>query len=166
MRYSPLSLIGDPQPVMIPHSAAQYSPLQADLLEQSFEQVAPQADEFIHSFYENLFADYPAIKPLFSHTNMEEQGDKLLLSLVFVIENLKDPDLLAEKLHGLGARHAEYGTRPEHYPFVGNSLLKTFEQYLGTDWTEEVKTAWTQAYNVITKVMLDGADYSPAAVKL
>ncbi|RZM82008.1 globin family protein [Leptolyngbya iicbica] len=140
--------------------------LQVELLENSFEKVKPQANEFVASFYGNLFTDYPAAKPLFANSNMEEQGGKLLKSLVFVVENLRRPGELTGALKGLGARHVKYGALPEHYPLVGSSLLKTFEQYLGEDWTPETKQAWVDAYGVITEVMLEGADYDQAAVQL
>ncbi|PSN10410.1 globin [filamentous cyanobacterium CCP5] len=147
-------------------NSAQETALQVELLEQSFEKVKPQANDFVSSFYENLFTDYPAAKPLFVHANMAEQSNKLLASLVFVVENLKKPGALTEALKGLGARHVKYGALPDHYPLVGNSLLKTFEQYLGSDWTPETKQAWVDAYGLITEVMLEGADYSPGAVQL
>ncbi len=140
--------------------------LQVELLEQSFEKVKPKANEFITSFYDNLFTDYPAAKPLFAHANMSEQGNKLLMSLVLVVENLRKPDVLSNSLKGLGARHVKYGALPEHYPLVGNTLLKTFEQYLGDDWTPETKQAWVDAYGAITEIMLDGADYSQTEVDL
>ncbi|MEL6382336.1 MAG: globin family protein [Cyanobacteria bacterium J06626_18] len=146
--------------------APQETALQVELLEQSFEKVKPQANAFAGSFYENLFADYPAAKPLFANTNVTEQSKKLLASLVFVVENLKKPDALTEALKGLGARHVKYGALPEHYPLVGNTLLKTFEQYLGNDWTPATKQAWVDAYGVITEVMLDGADYAETDVQL
>ena len=140
--------------------------LKVELLEQSFEQVKPQADEFVDSFYDNLFTDYPAAKPLFAHTNMAKQKKMLLGSLVMVVENLRKPEVLSESLKGLGARHVKYGALPEHYPLVGNSLLKTFGQYLGINWTEEVKQAWVDAYGAITTLMLEGADYAPEEVAL
>ncbi|MEB3267587.1 MAG: globin domain-containing protein, partial [Leptolyngbya sp.] len=140
--------------------------LQVELLESSFEKIKPQANAFIESFYSNLFADYPAAKPLFAHANMKEQGNKLLTSLVFVVENLRRPGELTDALKGLGARHVKYGALPEHYPLVGNTLLKTFEQYLGSDWTPPTQQAWVDAYGLITAVMLDGADYSAEQVQL
>ncbi|MBP0000740.1 MAG: globin [Cyanobacteria bacterium SID2] len=148
------------------NTSPQETLLQVELLERSFEKVKPHANEFASSFYENLFADYPDAKPLFAQTNMSEQRNKLLASLIFVVENLKKPDALTEALKGLGARHVKYGALPEHYPLVGNTLLKTFEQYLQSDWTPETKQAWVDAYSVITEVMLEGADYSPDAVQL
>lgn len=132
--------------------------LQVELLEESFDRVKPKADDFVSSFYENLFGDYPAAKPLFGSTDMAAQKKKLLGSLVLVVENLRKPEALTGALKGLGARHVQYGALPEHYPLVGNSLLKTFEQYLEEDWTPETKQAWVDAYGVITELMLEGAE--------
>lgn len=140
--------------------------LQVELLEESFGKVAPRAEEFATSFYDNLFTDYPAAKPLFASTDLASQQKKLLASLVFVVKNLRKPDALTGALEGLGARHVKYGALPEHYPLVGASLLKTFESFLGNDWTEEVKQAWVDAYGVITEVMLKGANYSQEDVVL
>lgn len=140
--------------------------LQVELLESSFESVKPQANEFVNSFYDNLFTDNPEAKPLFEHTDMASQKKMLLNSLVMVVENLRQPDVLDKALRGLGARHVKYGALPEHYPLVGGALLKTFEQYLGEKWTPKVKDAWVGAYGAISEIMLDGADYSQAEVAL
>ncbi|MEM8673822.1 MAG: globin family protein [Cyanobacteria bacterium P01_G01_bin.67] len=140
--------------------------LQVELLEQSFEEIKPQADGFVSSFYENLFTANPEAKPLFDTTNMEEQKKKLLSSLVLVVENLRKPEVLDNALRGLGARHVKYGALPEHYPLVGSALLTTFEQYLGERWTPNTKQAWVDAYGAISEIMLDGADYSEAEIAL
>lgn len=140
--------------------------LQVELLEQSFDAIKPQANEFVSSFYDNLFTANPEAKPLFKNTDMEAQKDKLLSSLVLVVENLRKPKVLSGALRGLGAKHVQYGALPEHYPLVGNALLTTFGQYLGDKWTPEVKQAWIDAYGAISSIMLDGADYSQEAIQL
>lgn len=142
------------------------SGLQVELLEQSFEDVKPHANEFVSSFYENLFTTNPEAKPLFEHTDMAAQKNMLLNSLVMVVENLRKPDVLSGKLRGLGARHVKYGALPEHYPLVGGALLTTFEQYLKEKWTPEIKQAWVGAYGAISEIMLDGADYSQGDIAL
>jgi nitric oxide dioxygenase len=140
--------------------------LQVELLETSFEKIKPHANDFVDSFYKNLFTATPEAKPLFAHTNMEMQKQKLLASLILVVENLKTPSVINDSLQGLGARHVEYGALPEHYPLVGIALLTTFEQYLKSEWTPDVQKAWIDAYGVIAEIMLDGADYSSTAISL
>lgn len=128
-----------------------------DLLEQSFEQVMPDAIAFSASFYDTLFRHNPDLKPLFANTSQEAQEKKLIFSLAAIIENLRSPDVLEPALKSLGARHFEVGTLEAHYPLVGQALLETFADYLKADWTPETATAWTEAYNAIATTMLEGA---------
>ncbi|PSB55314.1 flavohemoprotein [Chamaesiphon polymorphus CCALA 037] len=129
-----------------------------ELLEQSFSTVKASSADFTKTFYANLFADYPEVEPLFANAHMEAQGQKLFDSLVLTIDSLRKPDVLTATLKGLGTRHIKYGVLPQHYPMVGSSLLKSLESALGTDWTEEVKQAWIEAYTAVAQLMLDGAD--------
>lgn len=140
--------------------------LNIEVLQSSFQLVEDRDQDFKVAFYTNLLGDYPEVKPLFAHTKMDEQQDHLFGSLKFVVENLRNSELLQTTLKGLGTRHVKYGVLPHHYPLVGNSLLKTLAGLAGEAWTPEVKQAWVDAYTVITTVMLEGADYPPEVLKL
>ena len=83
--------------------------LNVELLEQSFERIKPRAEEFVASFYENLFAAHPEVKPMFAETNMAKQRKHLLAALVLVVENLRKPEVLGDALKSLGAKHVGYG---------------------------------------------------------
>ncbi|HEY9810785.1 MAG TPA: globin domain-containing protein [Halomicronema sp.] len=140
--------------------------LPVELLEKSFEQIKPHSDEFAATFYKNLFEAHPEIKPLFAKTEMLNQHKKLINSLVVVVESFRDPEALAQVLNVLGARHIGYGAIPKYYPAVGQALFTSFEEYLGEEWTEEVKEAWGDAFRLITAQMLKGArEISAAAVR-
>lgn len=128
-----------------------------EILEETFELIRPNGQKFAKSFYKNLFRKYPEVKPLFSNIVIEEQEKKLLLSLVLVVENLRNINYLKVMLESLGERHLKYNVVSEHYPFVGEILLDTFAEYLGQKWTERVQQAWTQAYAAIVDIMLNGA---------
>ena len=132
--------------------------LQIEVLERSFAQLEPRLDEFGASFYQTLFSRYPEAEPLFASTDMSQQQHKLTASLVLVVDNLRNPEKLANALQSLGARHVAYGTQAAHYPLVGEVLLDTFADCFGPDWTPELKQAWTDAYAAITQLMLAGAD--------
>ncbi|MCU0568241.1 MAG: globin domain-containing protein [Oculatellaceae cyanobacterium Prado106] len=125
-----------------------------DRLEATLELVKPRANEFLESFYHNLFTDYPATQALFHRSDMKKQKIMLLNALAFTVNNLRTPEKLDQTLKGLGDRHIQYGALSEHYTLFGQSLLKTFEQYLGADWTPETQVAWLAAYQAIADRMV------------
>jgi hemoglobin-like flavoprotein len=137
--------------------------LNAELLEQSFGLIKPQAEDFTTTFYANLFASYPEVKPLFAHATMPEQGKKLFASLVLVVDNLRKPEVLSGALKSLGTKHIRYGVLPQHYPMVGTALLQSLEFHLQAAWTPEVRQAWQDAYGAVAQLMLEGAAY-PAEI--
>jgi len=81
-------------------------------------------------------------------------------NLSFTVNNLRKPDALSDAFEE-ALDDVQYGVLPQHYPMVGSSLLKAFEVSLGTAWTPDVQQAWTEAYEVVAQLMLEGADYSP-----
>lgn len=65
-------------------------------------------------------------------------------------------ETLAQSLQKLGARHATYDVKYEHFPIVGVALLDTLEKALGDEFTDEVKEAWTGVFGVVTEHMSSG----------
>jgi chemotaxis signal transduction protein/hemoglobin-like flavoprotein len=131
--------------------------LQLDLLEQSFDLLAPRGEELVERFYEILFERAPAAEPLFAQTDMKRQKAMLLGALVLVRNSLRDLDGLVPKLEAMGARHVAYGALPDHYPVVGEALLAALAELAGEAWTDDLEAAWTEAYGLVSSVMLAGA---------
>lgn len=131
--------------------------LEVETLEESFDLVAPQGDELIRKFYDDLFEVAPAVKPLFANVDMEGQRQALLNMLVVLRESLRDLDDIVPDLEELGARHAQYGAKPEHYPVVGEVLIGAMAEVGGDAWTPEYTAAWQEAYGVVQDVMVSGA---------
>ena len=124
-----------------------------ELLEQSFAELAPRGEEFVAAFYDRLFSENPAVKPMFADVDMKEQEKKLLGALALVVNNLRKPEALAPALKSLGQRHRDIGALPEHFPVVGGALLKTFAQFMGPKWTPELEKAWGDAYGAVVAGM-------------
>jgi methyl-accepting chemotaxis protein len=137
--------------------------LQIEILENSFALLAPAADELVALFYENLLAN-KEIRPLFAQVDMEGQKKHLINELVLVVENLRNPDKLAAALRVMGERHQGYGVMAEHYPVVGKTLLGAMEELAGEAWTAEIESAWSEALNLISQIML--AAYKPENVEM
>lgn len=133
------------------------SPLGLDVaaLESSFNLLAPQGEELVRRFYEELFKRAPGVIPMFVNTTPAEQQKKLLSALKLVIENVRKPEALAPVLSTMGERHQGYGALPEHYPVVANTLIDTMKAMAGDAWTDTIESAWKRALDVIAKIMLD-----------
>ena len=128
-----------------------------EILETTFNLIRPESKRFAHLFYNNLFFKYPETKSLFANISIAEQENKLMVSLVLIIDNLRDLTYLKKMLINLGERHLKYEVVSKHYQLVGEVLLATLEDYLKSHWTAEVKQAWTDAYEIIVDLMLEGA---------
>ncbi|NEO85458.1 MAG: HAMP domain-containing protein [Spirulina sp. SIO3F2] len=130
---------------------------QVEILERTFEQVRPQATEMTACFYTTLFTTSPQLQKLFYHTDMKQQQTKFWQSLELIVESLRNPKLLRLSLQGLGAMHVRYGVLPEHYPMMGEALLKALASGLGQAWTEETQQAWAEAFETVSLLMIAGA---------
>src|SRR4051812_19410774 len=131
--------------------------LDINILEESFDAVAPRGDELIEDFYARLFATAPAVKALFPE-DMTRQRAMLLSALVLLRKSLRDLDRIVPTLHKLGARHVAYGAKPEHYPLVGQVLIESMATLAGDAWLPEYESAWGLAFNVVAGVMIEGAE--------
>ncbi len=126
-----------------------------ELLENTFAALEPQADKLVERFYEELFSQHPAVKPLFKDTDPETQPKKLLTSLKLVVSSLREPEKLEKALHQMGKKHQQYGALEAHYPAVAETLLGVMEELAGELWTDEVEESWSQALNFVASTMLE-----------
>lgn len=111
-------------------------------------------------FYTNLFRMYPDLANTFyKNVPMKIQAIRLMHMVDSCVQLLEKPAfMLLDELLKLGHRHALYGVRMVHYPWVGDALLSTLKDQLGSDFTEEVRLAWTRIYGVIVDTMLRGGE--------
>jgi hemoglobin-like flavoprotein len=84
------------------------------------------------------------------------QRQTLLGALVLLGKSLRDLGTIVPAPHGLGARYAPYGVRPEHYPIVGAALLVALTEVGGNEWRDEYTRAWAGAWVLVQESMLSG----------
>ena len=129
--------------------------LNIDVLESSFNALAPNGEAITRQFYEELFKKFPGVMPLFENTSIEDQHKKLWAALKLVASALRKPEQLMSALKELGRRHGKYGAQPEHYPAVAETLMGVMQEFAGDLWTDEVHQAWKQALETIATVMIE-----------
>jgi nitric oxide dioxygenase len=128
-----------------------------ELVQSSFRQVAPIAEQAAALFYARLFETDPTTAPLFRSTDMAEQGRKLMAAIGLVVGSLRGMERILPMLTALGAKHAGYGVTNAQYATVGAALLWTLRQGLGDAFTAEVEAAWAAAYGAVAGAIQAGA---------
>ena len=129
---------------------------QINLVQSTFAQVRPIAVTAAEIFYNRLFVLDPALRPMFKG-DLAHQGRMLMAMLNSAVNGLTNLDAMVPAVRQLGARHANYGVRDEHYATVGSALLWTLEQGLGDKFTPAVHDAWLTVYELLAGVMQMGA---------
>lgn len=106
-------------------------------------------EDLTKEFYRILFETYPEVKPMFN-MNKQASGEqpKALASAILMaaknIENLENTRKFVDKV---AVTHVNLNVKEEHYPLVGECLLKAIKNLLNP--SDEVLKAWELAYGEI-----------------
>ena len=123
------------------------------LLAESLGLLEPVAGEVVSSFYEQLFVEFPEVRPMFP-ADMSGQPEKLLKAIIALVTHYERPEALLPALTAMGRRHADYGVRIDHYSAVGLTLLATLRRFAADAWTPAYEGAWLRAYTFTAGVMM------------
>lgn len=127
------------------------------LLKESWTLVEEQQDKVAGYFYARIFLSHPQLRDLFP-IHMDVQRARLLGAIVTAVQTLDDPERFEEYLRSLGRDHRKFHVSPEHYDVVGGALLEALRAFAGERWSIEYDQAWGDAYGVIAKKMIAGAE--------
>ena len=133
------------------------TPDRRQLVIESWKILTPNADQFGAIFYRRLFEIDPTLKPMFKGVILGDQILKFTSMLDLIVQWLDVPERLVPVLKQLGVRHSTYGVQEDQYGKVGTALIGSLEEALGDKFTPEVRSAWTEAYLLISSLMRRGA---------
>jgi NAD(P)H-flavin reductase/hemoglobin-like flavoprotein len=122
----------------------------------NFAKAAAAGDEAPLYFYSHLFLSHPETRSMFP-VSMAHQRDRLFRALGDVVAHVDDLPGVTPILQQLGRDHRKFGALAAHYPAVGASLLATLEHF-DDEWTPELAKSWTEAYTVVSEVMIAAAE--------
>lgn len=135
---------------------------QIELVQASFTYVLPIAETAAKLFYKRLFELDPSLRSMF-HGDMKQQGKKLMDMIALVVVNLRNIERVLPGVRALGKRHAGYRVQDEQYDTVGAALLWTLQRGLGEAFTDDVRDAWSAAFEVLATTMKEAAAEVAAA---
>jgi nitric oxide dioxygenase len=118
--------------------------------------LAQHGYDIIKHFYRHMLSAHPELKNIFNmrHQERGEQQQALARAVYAYAANIEDPQSLEAVLKGIANKHASLGVRPEHYPIVGEHLLAAIKDVLGDAATDDIISAWAQAYGNLADILM------------
>jgi len=118
--------------------------------------LAQHGYDIIKHFYRHMLSAHPELKNIFNmrHQERGEQQQALARAVYAYAANIEDPQSLEAVLKGIANKHASLGVRPEQYPIVGEHLLAAIKDVLGDAATDDIISAWAQAYGNLADILM------------
>ncbi len=108
-------------------------------------------------FYKRMFSHNPEVLPFFNSANQKtgHQQQALAGAICAYAANIEKLDVLGNAVELIAQKHASLRIKPEHYPIVGANLLASIKEVLGDGATEEVISAWGEAYGFLADILIN-----------
>ncbi|CAG8865609.1 Flavohemoprotein [Pseudomonas fluorescens] len=127
-----------------------------DIVKSTAPVLAEHGTAIVQRFYEHLLLAHPELKNLFNlaHQQQGQQQEALARAVYAYAANIDNPQSLMAVLRGIAGKHASLGVRPEQYPIVGEHLLWAIKDVLKEAATDEIISAWAQAYGNLADLLM------------
>lgn len=139
------------------YSVKELTPEQKKIVKETIPILKQAGEALTTQFYQNMFNEYPQVKIYFDSTNQKNlrQPKILAFALLKYAENIDDLSPLVDFVKQIVSKHVGLQIKPQHYPYVGNALIGTMGQLLGSTATKEFIDAWTQAYGNLAQLLIN-----------
>jgi len=113
------------------------------VLIQSMELVATRVGDPVPLIYERLFAANPELRELFMLDTDDAVKGNMLAQLIECLMDLAGDRHFAKGLIQTEViNHNNLGVPPEVFASFVETVVQTFREVLGSEWTEEFEAAW------------------------
>ena len=109
------------------------------------------------TFYKRMFEAHPELLNIFNHVNQKQgrQQTALANTVLAAAQYIDNLEAIVPVVVQIAHKHRGLGIKPEHYPIVGEFLLKAIKEVLGEAATDEIINAWAEAYGAIAQAFID-----------
>ncbi len=111
-------------------------------------------------FYPLMFRERPEVKAFFNeaHQAHGSQPRALAHAVLAYAAHIDRLDKIAGELPRIIHKHVALGVLPEHYPIVGEYLLRAIREVLGEAATDDIINAWGEAYGALAQVLIQAEE--------
>jgi nitric oxide dioxygenase len=128
---------------------------QKDIVKATIPALQQHGEAITRAFYKTLFEEHPDLLNVFNPANQQNGGQarSLAASILAYAAHIDRLDQLGGMVSRIGHKHASLEVQPEHYPIVGDHLLRAIRSVLGEAATPEILDAWAAAYQQLASIM-------------
>ena len=114
-----------------------------DIIKSTVPVLKTHGLEITTTFYKNMFANNPEVKPLFNMDKQAsgEQPKALAMTILAAAQNIDNLPAILPVVKKIGEVHCDREIQAAHYPIVGKNLLLTIKEVLGDAATDEIMDA-------------------------
>jgi nitric oxide dioxygenase len=108
-------------------------------------------------FYKLLLSEHPEVRPLFNQANQANgaQPRALANGVLMYARHIDQLEQLGGLVSQIINKHVALNILPEHYPIVGQCLLRAIREVLGAEIaTDAVIEAWAAAYQQLADLLI------------
>lgn len=121
--------------------------------------IKAKGEEITRRMYQIAFEERPDYKRGFETTWMQhldgaDQSHKLAAAVYAYATHIDRLDELAAAVDQIAHRHVETRILPEQYPLIGEKLLQAMKDVLQDAATDEVISAWAEAYTALANIFI------------
>lgn len=127
-----------------------------DLIDASLPAVEQHAETITRHFYTIMLRDFPSVRPLFNPAHQEAgtQARALANSVLAYGRHIRQLQVLEGAIERIVNKHVSIQVQPEHYPIVGECLLRAIRDVLGEAATDDIVAAWGAAYQELADLLI------------
>jgi nitric oxide dioxygenase len=108
-------------------------------------------------FYKMLISEHPEVRPMFNLANQASGAQQRALAngVLMYARHIDQLEQLGGLVSQIINKHVALNILPEHYPIVGQCLLRSIREVLGAEIaTDAVIEAWAAAYQQLADLLI------------
>ncbi|HCW8857439.1 TPA: nitric oxide dioxygenase [Staphylococcus aureus] len=127
-----------------------------DIIKQTVPLLKEKGTEITSIFYPKMFKAHPELLNMFNQTNQKRgmQSSALAQAVMAAAVNIDNLSVIKPVIMPVAYKHCALQVYAEHYPIVGENLLKAIQDVTGLKENDPVIQAWAKAYGVIADVFI------------
>lgn len=135
---------------------AQLSQKTVEIVKATVPALEAHGLDITRAMYDRLFRN-AEIRALFNQAHHGETGSQpkaLAAAILTYARNIDRLEAMAPAVERIAQKHVGLVILPEHYPYVADALLAAIGDVLGKAATDEVLTAWGEAYWLLADLLI------------